>query len=245
VRVRAAAVAVIVALATVAALGSASPAGAANECRGLLVCVPIAGPWVAIPTPRTAAGSNASYLLRCPRGFIVAGTDALVADRATDVAIRGEPGSPVAPGVTVGREVLFTGVYGGNTRAPTSFRPFLGCVPAQGGGGRSQTIHIPRQLSAVHPVRPIVREVVDQRLRRGGTAVAAAQCRPGGRLLGTSHAVGFFSRQEPSRALLQSVSVDRTVRGTRVVARARLAPSAPPGLRVELQLHAICTRGAG
>ena len=33
-----------------AALVAAAPAGATNECRGLMVCIPIAGPWVVVPT---------------------------------------------------------------------------------------------------------------------------------------------------------------------------------------------------
>jgi hypothetical protein len=212
----------------------------ANECRGLPVCVPIAGPWVVVPARSGSQPARVEYLLSCPRGFIVAGTDALVADRRTDVSIRGEPGSPVAPGVTVGRDVLFTAVYTGSARAPTSFRPFLGCVPTTGGGGRSQTVYKPRSLYALHPTRPLVREVAIGRLAPGSTRVVVARCRAGGRLLGGSHAVGFYSRSEPGSGLLGGVSAQQTVGGGRVVARVRLAsPSAP---RAEIQVHALCTK---
>jgi hypothetical protein len=228
----------LAALATSA--GPAPARTAASECRGLPVCVPIAGPWVVVPAWPGARPARVEYLLSCPRGFIVAGTDALVADRGTDVSIRGEPGSPVAPGVTVGSDVLFTAVHTGPARAPTSFRPFLGCIPTTGGGGRSQTVYKPRKLYAVHPTRPLVREIAVARLLPRSTRVVAARCRAGGRLLGGSNAVGFYTRREPARALLDAVSVEQVLAGGRVVARARLAVAAAP--RAEIQVHALCTR---
>jgi hypothetical protein len=223
-----------------ASAGPAPARSVANECRGLPVCVPIAGPWVVVPARSGPRPARVDYLLSCPRGFIVAGTDALVADRATDVAIRGEPGSPVAPGVTVGRDVLFTAVHTGSARAPTSFRPFLGCVPATGGGGRSQTVYAPRQLSAVHPTRPLVRQISVARLTAGPPRVVVARCPAGSRLLDGSNAVGFYTQREPAAGLLGAVSVQQAIQGRRVVARVRLAAQSVP--RTEIQVHALCTR---
>ena len=113
---------------------------AADECKGLQTCLPITGPWVAIPAPARGEASTAVWEMRCPlKGYIVAGVDARVSDRAIDISIRGENGAPVSPGVTTGREVVFTAVYAGGASRPTSFQPFIGCIPTSGGGGRGET----------------------------------------------------------------------------------------------------------
>ena len=213
----------------------ASAAAVAGECRGLQVCVPVAGPWVRIPSRSGTAAPEAEYLVTCPPRHVAAGTDALVADRSTDVSFRGTVGSPVAPGVTTERSVLFTGTYGGASSSATSYRPLVGCVPATGGGGRSQT--------AYRPGRPIVREVLTVALQRGGSKVVSVRCRNGGRLLGGVHSVGFVQRAEPSAEVLASVTASQTVTSSRVVARATLAADAPQGVRARLQVHAICRRG--
>ena len=113
----------LVVVATVAlGLGRPAEGRAAGECRGLQVCLPVTGPWVAIPPSGGGAPAVAVWELRCPvRGYIVAGIDARVSDRSIDVSFRGENGAPVGPGVTTGREVLFTAVYAGTTvcKAPT------------------------------------------------------------------------------------------------------------------------------
>lgn len=231
----------LLALLTVAAAATATSATAANECRGLPVCVPIAGPWVVVPPQAPGGRPGTDYMLRCPRGYVIAGTDALVTDRTVDVSIRGEPGSPVAPGVTIGADALFTGVYTGAGRAKTAFRPFLGCVPATGGGGRSQTVYKPRRLYAVHPIRPLVRRVFVlpfQGSRSWQTVVA--RCPRGSRLLGGTHAVGLRGATEPDRALLAAVQSTQQISSGRVVARARITSLTAP--RAELQVHALCTR---
>ena len=56
----------------------AGPAQAADECDGLMVCVPVAGPWVVVPTAASFPRPQVEYQLTCPRGYIVGGTDARV-----------------------------------------------------------------------------------------------------------------------------------------------------------------------
>jgi len=51
-----------------AALVVALPAGAANECAGLRVCVPVAGPWVVVPASTSVPRMHVEYQLSCPRG---------------------------------------------------------------------------------------------------------------------------------------------------------------------------------
>ena len=66
---RSLALAVVAGAAFLAAL-TAGSAQAADECKGLRVCLPVAGPWVVIP----AGGID--YELACPvQGYVVAGTD--------------------------------------------------------------------------------------------------------------------------------------------------------------------------
>jgi hypothetical protein len=112
----------------------ASPASATNECRGLPVCVRVAGPWVVVPAARVSPRPHVEYQLSCPRGFIVGGLDAELSDRAIDVAFLGNLGSPVGPGVTTSRSALFAATYVGALARTPTFRPHLGCLPTAGGG---------------------------------------------------------------------------------------------------------------
>ncbi len=232
----------LVMLATVAVgLGDAPDGRAADECKGLQVCVPVEGPWVAIPAPKGGAPSSAVWLLRCPlRGYIVAGIDARVSDRAIDVSFRGENGAPVSPGVTTGSEVLFTAVYTGTRRRATSFRPYLGCIPTSGGGGRALTALV--RSGAYAPGRPIERRVVQKRLVSGATVRVVQRCPAGTRLLGSEHAYAFHVGAEPGATLLGAVHVRRTSSARTVSATAAVAPRVPQSIRVDLQLHALCTR---
>jgi hypothetical protein len=232
------------ALAALALAAAVPVARAADECRGLPVCLPVAGPWVVIPAP--VAGertSSVAWELRCPlRGYIVAGVDARVSDAAIDVSFRGENGSPVAPGVTTGRSVVFTATYAGTARKRTTFRPFVGCVPTQGGGGRAQTVHAPRTLAAVPPGRPVERVVSRARFGAGATRTVRAVCQGGDRLVGSSHAFGFHSSLEPGLSLLGLARASHLERGRAAIGRGVAAPGLPGGMRVELQVHALCAR---
>ena len=231
------------AVAAAAGLGaSLTPdARAANECRGLQVCLPVTGPWVAIPAAEGGGPAVGVWELRCPvKGYIVAGIDARVSDRSIDVSFRGENGAPVSPGVTTGREVLFTAVYAGTGRRTTAFQPFVGCIPSSGGGGRALTGTTAR--TAYVPARPIERRVVRKRLVPGGTVRVVQTCPAGARLLGAQHAYAFYVGAQPGASLLDAVDVRQTISGRTVVARARVDASVPRRMRVELQLHALCTR---
>ena len=228
-------------LVVAAFLGGAGEARAADECRGLQVCLPVPGPWVAIPAPSGGGVSSVTWQMRCPlRGYIVAGIDARVSDRSIDVSIRGENGAPVSPGVTTGRDVLFTAVYTGGRSRATSFQPFIGCVPTSGGGARGQTSV--RRPTAFAPGKPIDRRVVERRLVSGATVRVAARCPSGTRLLGTQHAFAFRIDDEPGTTLLGAVRVRRTTTAGRVTAVGTVAPSVPTSMRIPLQLHLLCTK---
>jgi hypothetical protein len=231
---------VVVALAVLAAIGPGG-ARAADECNGLPVCLPVEGPWVVVPGRGAAATSSVVWELKCPLvSYVVAGIDARVTDRAVDVSFRGESGSPVSPGVTTGRSVLFTAVFAGTSTSPTSFRPSVGCVPTQGGGGRSQTSV--QRSGAVKPGKPIERRVVTARLRSGDERRIVARCPPGTRLVGADHAAGIRLPTDPSDAQLRLATTSRTTIGNAVVTRASVGDSATRALRIEVQVHALCAK---
>jgi len=232
----------LVVAATAVAVGLGAGTGrAADECRGLQVCLPVTGPWVAIPAADGGGPAVAVWELRCPvKGYIVAGIDARVSDRSIDVSFRGENGAPVSPGVTTGREVLFTAVYTGTGRQTTSFQPFVGCIPSSGGGGRALTGTALR--AAYVPAKPIERRVARKRLVSGSTTRVVQSCPAGTRLLGAQHAYAFRVGAQPGTSLLDAVNVRQTVAGRSVVARASVDASVPRRLQVELQVHALCTK---
>jgi hypothetical protein len=219
-----------------AAVGVAVPAAtAADECRGLAVCVSVPGPWVALP----AAGGRAPvhYQLQCPRGYYAAGVDTRLAERSIDIAFFGHVGSPVVGGITTGREVVFVGTYTGAAPRSTSFRPFLGCAPLRGGGGRGTTGRAaPAQGE---PPRPSTKRRVRDFRVRSGTVTLRHGCTRRERLVSASHAVAFWTTTPPARDVLESVQTAQTIRESRVDVRVT-ARSLPTGLRTEVQVHAVC-----
>jgi hypothetical protein len=218
-----------------AAVVVAAPAGAANECDGLQVCVPIAGPWVVVPASTSSRRSTAEYQLVCPPGHVVGGLDARLSVRGIDVSFLGRLGSPVNPGITTTRSVVFVGTYvGASDRAPT-FRPFIGCMPAAGGGSR-----IPTSVGVFRPGQPVTRRVRTVRVRPGTTTVVQ-RCASGERLVGASHAFAFATRTPPSASLVSSVSASQEISSGRVVVRAR-GDAELAGVRALLQIHALCSR---
>lgn len=217
----------------VLALGTGGSAGAANECDGLMVCVPIAGPWVVVPTSTGVARPRAEWQLTCPRGHVVGGLDARLSERAIDVVFYGALGSPVNPGVTTSRSVVFTATHVGRTARGPTFKPFAGCMPASGGG-----VRVPTSVAAFRPGKPTARYVATARVRPGFATVTQA-CRARERLVGASYAFGFETRRPPEASLVAGVAGFQTVRGSRVVVRVR-GDAELAGVRAFVQVHAIC-----
>lgn len=230
----------VLAAALAAVAATAAPARATNECRGLQVCVKVRGPWVVVPPELGATRSGVQFQLTCPRGFIAAGLDAELSDRAIDLDFFGLLGSPVGPGTTTTRSVVFRGVYtASSTRTPT-FRPHLGCIPAAGGG--SGPVPYRRLQASFPPGRPTIRRVRTVPLR-AGTVRAIAACAAGERLISGWHAIGFNTASAPTAALVHSVSAIRSARGSRVEVRVR-SGVAVNGARAVVQVGAVCGGGS-
>jgi hypothetical protein len=232
-----AAFAAAAALAAVA-VGAAPPAAlATNECRGLQVCVRIAGPWVVVPVRLSAPRPQVQYQLTCPKGFVVGGLDAELTDRAIDVSFVGSSGSPVNPGITTSRSVVFVASYVGTSTRVQSFRPHAGCIPSAGGGTRT-----PTAVSAVVPPgKPTVRRVRTVRVQPS-TRTVVVRCTSGERLVAMSQARGFFTKTPPSAALVATVSAHVSARGGRVTATVR-GDDAVTSVRAVVQVAAVCAGG--
>lgn len=221
--------------AAVLAVGT-SPAGSApRECRGLMVCVPVKGPWVVVPTGRGVPRPHVEFQLSCPRGHIVGGLDAELSNRAIDVGFFGQLGSPVNPGITTSRAAVFTATYVGESARAPSFRPHVGCIPASGGG------RVPTAYKAFPPGHPTVRRVLTVRVRPGTVQHVGKTCRRRERLIAGSHAVGFHTRRPPGEALAAGVREAQATRRTGITVAVR-SDETLLGVRAVVQVHALCAR---
>jgi hypothetical protein len=165
----------------------------------------------------------------------VGGLDARLSVRAIDVGFLGLLGSPVNPGITTSRSVVFTASYvGASAQAPT-FKPFVGCMPGAGGGTRVRT-----SVSAFPPGRPTTRRVKTVRVRPGEASIVQ-RCASGERLVDASHALAFGTRTPPRASLVQGLSADQAVRGREVVVSVR-ADAELAGVPALVQVHAVCAR---
>lgn len=227
-------------LALCAAVAGVTPtaADAGRECDGLIVCIPVAGPWVQV----LGTAKPTYYQLACPgRGQVIGGLDA---DRAGPLGITflGTLGGPVGPGVTTGRSAVFIAQ---TTRSLSGFRPLLGCIPGGGGGGRGRTVREPvRRLQAVAAVpEATVWRVKNVRLQDRQRERVTHACLADERLLSFSTAIAFRTVRPPSLSTLGSVRATARRRGELIVVDVRSGIARPENVRVQLQIQAVCARG--
>jgi hypothetical protein len=210
------------------AVGTAS--GATRECKGLQVCVPVAGPWVLATPERT------EFQLDCPKRFIVGGLDAELSRRAIEIGFVGGLGSPVNPGITTTGSAVFLGRFVG-TNGIATFRPHIGCVPASGSGQRTPTAY-----RAFKPGTPTTRVVKQLVVLPSLTLRVSAHCPAGRRLLEATHAIGFYGDRPPTVGVVQSVHVTQTVRNGIVRVSARGGTGQVTG-RTIVQVDLLCAVG--
>jgi hypothetical protein len=204
-----------------------SPAGATSECHGIQQCIPVPGPWVVVP-----AHGTASYLLACPGGrAVVGGTDAQVTSRSVHVGFDARLGAPVQPGVTTTRYAFFR-AWSTSARAQM-FQPRLGCIPVQGGGGRSTVSARVSPPGAALEYR--ARVVV---IGPGLVKFGRATCLRGEQLVGSWTAVAFRTEQPPP------LTDSRLVQATRVVVGKKVVVTAAATDRLSIDAHAVVQVGA-
>ena len=224
----------LLAVVAAAALAAAGTAGATRECNGLQVCVPVAGPWVLAP-----GRAETQWQLACPKKFIVGGLDAELTNRALDLAFRATLGSPVNPGVSTSTAAVFLGRLVAGRDPAASFRPHIGCIPSSGGGPRIPSAHHP----VYPPARPTVLRASALAVRPGTTRRVTRTCRAGERLIRSTHAIGFYTKQPPSRTLARAVRVERqTVHGRSTVTIH--GGAVVRSVRAVVQLDLLCAGGA-
>lgn len=223
-----------------AAIAVAAPAGAANECDGLQICVSVPGPWVVVPTATGSFRQRVEYQLDCPKGHVVGGLDARLSVRAIDVSFLGKLGSPVNPGITTARSAVFVATYVGRSDPAPTFKPFIGCMPLAGGGSRVPTSA--GTTETFQPGQAVTRRVRTVRIRPG-SATVVQRCAAGERVVGGSYAFGFATRTPPSASLVSSVSGTQALAERDVSVRVR-GDAELAGVRVFVQVHALCSRSA-
>jgi hypothetical protein len=225
---------VLVALVASALAAGVDGAGATSECRGLMACVPVAGPWVVVPVSQRAPRPEVQYQLKCPKGYVVAGVDAEVTDQGIDLWFLGASGAPVGPGTTTSQTMVFVARYVGSAKTPPTFRPHIGCVTAAGGGGR-RTRTAATKVNP--PGRPAIRRVRTFRITAERRAYAVA-CRADERVVAGYGAVAFHLKNPPSASLVAGASAMPMLARNHVTVTAR--SSSAPGL---LQVAALCAGG--
>jgi hypothetical protein len=218
-----------------ALLVGAVPGQAAGECKGLQVCIPVKGPWVAVPPPGGLATAT-SWKLSCPQG-VVGGVDARVSEKEVAIEFPGRVGSPVNPGITTSSSLVFRGTYAGAVPRATTYQPYIGCIPTAGGGPRTRTAF--QKVAPVKPGYPITVRARTIDLEAGTLSRTSLGCKPKERLLASSSSVGLYTTGMPTKAQLAAVHVIRVQRGTRVLVSATRGALAD-GVRAQLQVQAVC-----
>ena len=222
----------VVALVAAAFAARVETAAATTECRGFLTCVPVAGPWVVVPASHATLRPQVQYQLTCPRGFVVGGIDAELTDRAIDVWFIGASGSPVSPGRTTSRTIVFVATYVGTGATAPTFRPHAGCIPASGGGRRTPT----SVSSVVPPGKPTVRRV--RTVRVTGSRTVSVACQRGEHLVAAYSATGLRTAKPPAQNLVASLSAHQRIAGNHIAVTARGG-----GGRGVVQVAAVCAGG--
>jgi len=219
----------VAALAVAAAF--APVGGATNECRGIQACIRVPGPWVVVPPQ-----GRALYLLSCPGGrSVVGGLDAQVTSRDVRVSFDARIGAPVQPGVTTTRYALFSAIS--LSSKVQAFQPLLGCVPVQGGGGRS-TVSASVSPSVSPPGQSLEYRSHVTILSPGSVGFARISCQGKEKLVGSWSAVAFRTKLPPPLGNATRVTTTKAVLGKRVIVTA----TASDGLSIDA--HAIVQAGA-
>lgn len=217
--------AIVAALAVAAATAPAG--GATNECHGIQECIRVPGPWVVVPPHATAA-----FLVACPGGrSVVGGLDAQVTSRKVHVWWEARIGAPVQPGIATTRYALFRAVSTAS-RAQT-FQPLIGCIPTQGGGGRST---VSARISPPGPALEYRAGIVV--IGPGDVKFARVSCQENEHLVGSWDAIAFRTKAPPNLGLVGLVHVHKATVGKKVVVTASSTDA------LSIDAHAIVQAGA-
>lgn len=219
--------AVVTAVAALAFAAAAAPGGAQNECRGIQRCIPVGGPWVYVH-----GTAETRFLLTCGSKGVVGGVDALATSTAVRVSFDGRLGAPVSPGVTTTRGALFRGRVVG--KASGAFEPWVGCIPANGGGGRST---VSARVAPGPSLTLVARIVV---VTPGEVKTASISCPAGEKLVDGWHAVAFRTKKAPAFADAVRVHARHGLAGRKVVATVTATDALSIDAHAVVQIGAEC-----
>jgi hypothetical protein len=220
--------ALVAALAAAAMTGRASAAG---ECNGIPRCIPVEGPWVAVP-----ANGEAKFMLQCPQGRgIIAGTDAQASSQDVRATFDAILGAPVSFGRSTNTTVLFRAVSAHHLAG--LFKPFIGCIPAP------SAVRNTIATKATPLGAPLDLRAVTLKLTPGFQRTVTLACPNGEALVDSWTATAFGSATPPSPALASAVTVkSRIVKG-----QARLtifaSEALPRAAQAQLQIGVRCATG--
>src|SRR5206468_2072508 len=161
---------------------------------------------------------------------VVGGLDAVATTRAVRLAFDGRLGSPVSPGVTTTRSALFRARLVQGRRA--AFQPLVGCIPANGGGGRST---VSARVSPGAPLERVARTVV---VAPGEVKSRYVRCAPGQHVVSGWHALAFRTKNPPNLADAARVQATHVVAGGGVVVTVEATDA------LSIDAHAVVQVGA-
>jgi hypothetical protein len=217
--------------AALAVLAVPGVGGAAGECNGIPRCIPVEGPWVAVPP-----NGEAKFMLQCPQGRgIVAGTDALADTQDVRATFDAILGSPVSFGRSTSTAVLFRAVSA-HHRAGL-FKPFVGCIPAP------TSVRNTIATKAMPLGAPLDLRAVTLKLTPGLQRTLTVACPNGESLVDSWNATAFTGANQPSPALASAVRVNSRIVKGRAQLQIFASEALPRSAQAELQIGVRCATG--
>jgi hypothetical protein len=220
----------VAALGVAAVPGSSIAAATANECNGIPRCIPVAGPWVAVP-----ARGEVVFSLRCPGGGVVAGTDGLGSTRDVRGTFDGILGSPVAFGRTTHSQALFRAVSAHHRAG--YFEPFIGCVPSPSSVANT----IASEVTPVGPPLDYVARIIN--VNPGFQRTITLSCPAGESLVDSWSATAFATPRPPPPGLGSAIAVKARVIGRKARLLVTASEALPSGLHTQVQVGVRCASG--
>ena len=221
----------VLALAAAAAAAVPGRVAAANECAGIPRCIPVAGPWVAVP-----AHGEATFALECPQGRgIVGGTDAQATSLDVRASFDGIIASPVAFGRTTLSSAYFRAVSA--MHKPGAFKPFIGCIPAQ----NQITNTLSSKITPVGPPLDLKTKLVP--VNPGFQRSISVSCPADESLVDSWSATAFTGAAPPPPGLAAAIRVQTTIAGHHATLSISVSEALPAGSGAEVQVGVRCAGG--
>jgi hypothetical protein len=227
-KARLAFVALLAALAATAVPGRVE---AANECNGLPKCIPVAGPWVAVP-----AYGEVTFALECPqRKGIIGGTDAQASSLDVRASFDGIIASPVQFGRTTLSQAFFRAVSA--SHRPGMFRPYIGCIPSQSQVNNT----ISSKITPVGPPLDLRFKLIP--VAPGFERSLTLACPSGELLVDSWNATAFTGARPPNPAFAQAVRVQTAISHNHATLEITVSEALPTSAHALVQVGVRCAGG--